>query len=58
MLGRLNIGLRLFLSAGKRANNAGLSGVMLDISVEFGMWNLRSFATPAIVALVVLKGCL
>jgi len=29
------MGFELFFSAGKRANNEGLSGVMLDMSVEF-----------------------
>lgn len=46
------------LSAGKRGTNAGLSGVMLDRSVEFGKGDLGIFATAAIVALVVLKGWL
>jgi len=58
VFGWLNIELKLFLCAGKRANNAGLSGVMLDMSVEFGKGDLGIFATEAIVALVVLKGWL
>ena len=56
--GGLNMGLELFFSAGKRGSNTGLSGVMLDMSVEFGKGDLGIFATAAIGALVVLKGWL
>ena len=52
------MGLELFFSAGKRGSNTGLSGVMLDMSVEFGKGDLGIFATAAIGALVVLKGWL
>lgn len=55
---RLNKGFDLLFSTEKRVNHAGLSGVMLYMSVRFRQGDLGIFATWAIVASVVFKSWL
>ncbi|PUU74636.1 hypothetical protein B9Z19DRAFT_1132954 [Tuber borchii] len=47
-----NMGLELLFSAGKRGNNGGLLGAMLDMSVQFMKRDLGIIAIAAIGALV------